>query len=121
MQPPAVVGLPVVVVAEPVGAAEIGPELAHLVEPVVVGPAPVLELDSAVKLALLPGLAVAGGLVASWQSELAAYFAFAADSTDSVAHGLVPLEPEHSLAVGALLLAEPSSSVDAESVSLILR
>jgi len=74
----------------------------------------VLELDSAVKLGLLPGLAVAGGLVASWQSELAAaYFAFAADSTDSVVHGLVPLEPEHSPDVGALLLVEPSTSVDA--------
>lgn len=93
----------------------------HLVESVVVGSGPVLELDSAVKLGLLPGLAVAGGLVASWQSELAAaYFAFAADSTHSVVHGLVPLEPEHLLAVGvALLLAELASSADAESVSLI--
>ena len=44
---------------------------------------------------------------------------FAADSMDSVVHGLVPLEPEHSLAVGVLLLVEPSASVDAESVSLI--
>lgn len=85
-----------------------------------VGSGPVLELDSAVKLGLLPELAVAGGLVASWQSELAAaYFAFAADLTDLVAHGLVLLEPEHSLAVGVLLLVEPSASVDAESVSLI--
>jgi hypothetical protein len=37
-----------------------------------------------------------------------------------VAHGLVLLEPEHSFAVGALLLVvEPSASVDAERVSLI--
>lgn len=108
-----VVGLLVVAVVELVEAAEIEPEPAHLVELVVVASELVPELDSAVRLALLPGLAVAGGPAASWQSALAAaYFAFAADSMDSVVHGLVPFEPEYS-PDGALLLVEPSTSVDA--------